>query len=573
MIIFKTVRWKNFLSTGNVFSEIQLDASPATLIVGANGAGKSTFLDAMCYALFDKPFRKITKGQLVNAVNEKELVVELEFSIGSREYMVRRGRKPNVFEIYLNNEKTKEEASTLEQQKYLEQSILGLNYKSFTQVVVLGSSCFVPFMQLTPPNRREVIEDLLDIRIFSTMNGILKERCKGIRETIREVEYQFELAKNKVESQQSLIEHLKEQSNANTTRRKAEIETVDKEIQDITILVDKDLDLSKSYEESLVEYQTVDTDLSQLRIYESRFKDKQKAFKKEYKFFESNEHCPTCKQTITEELRTNKKSGITDQLKEVEEAAEKLRGELDSILVKIAEKNDIVKELSRCQQAISESQREIQYRKRQIKAIERKIDEATGSNSSLKKEKDKLKELAKDGLKVEESLLDEKRVRDNYNTVTNMLRDTGIKSTIIKKYLPIMNQLINRYLKELDFYVSFELDENFMETIKSRFRDEFSYASFSEGEKMRIDLALLFTWRTIAKMKNSANTNLLILDEIFDSSLDTSGTDDFLKILHTVSDNTNVFVISHKTESLQDKFASTLKVEKKQNFSVISKEE
>ena len=573
MIIFKTVRWKNFLSTGNVFSEIQLDASPATLIVGANGAGKSTFLDAMCYALFDKPFRKITKGQLVNAVNEKELVVELEFSIGSREYMVRRGRKPNVFEIYLNNEKTKEEASTLEQQKYLEQSILGLNYKSFTQVVVLGSSCFVPFMQLTPPNRREVIEDLLDIRIFSTMNGILKERCKGIRETIREVEYQFELAKNKVESQQSLIEHLKEQSNANTTRRKAEIETVEKEIQDITIVVDKDLDLSKSYEESLVEYQTVDTDLSQLRIYESRFKDKQKSFKKEYKFFESNEHCPTCKQTITEELRTNKKSGITDQLKEVEEAAEKLRGELDSILVKIAEKNDIVKELSRCQQAISESQREIQYRKRQIKAIEKKIDEATGSNSSLKKEKDKLKELAKDGLKVEESLLDEKKVRDNYNTVTNMLRDTGIKSTIIKKYLPIMNQLINRYLKELDFYVSFELDENFMETIKSRFRDEFSYASFSEGEKMRIDLALLFTWRTIAKMKNSANTNLLILDEIFDSSLDTSGTDDFLKILHTVSDNTNVFVISHKTESLQDKFASTLKVEKKQNFSVISKEE
>ena len=573
MIIFKTVRWKNFLSTGNVFSEIQLDASPATLIVGANGAGKSTFLDAMCYALFDKPFRKITKGQLVNAVNEKELLVELEFSIGSREYMVRRGRKPNVFEIYLNDTKTKEEASTLEQQKYLEQSILGLNYKSFTQVVVLGSSCFVPFMQLTPPNRREVIEDLLDIRIFSTMNGILKERCKGIRENIREVEYQFDLAKNKVETQQALIEHLKEQSNANTTRRKAEIKTVEKEIQDITIVVDKDLDLSKSYEESLVDYQNVDASLSQLRIYESRFKDKQKAFKKEYKFFESNEHCPTCQQAITEELRTNKKSGITDQLKEVEEAAEKLRGELDSILVKIAEKNDIVKELSRCQQAISESQREIQYRKRQIKAIEKKIDEATGSNSSLKKEKDKLKELAKDGLKVEESLLDEKRVRDNYNTVTNMLRDTGIKSTIIKKYLPIMNQLINRYLKELDFYVSFELDENFMETIKSRFRDEFSYASFSEGEKMRIDLALLFTWRTIAKMKNSANTNLLILDEIFDSSLDTSGTDDFLKILHTVSDKTNVFVISHKTESLQDKFASTLMVEKKQNFSVISKEE
>ena len=573
MIIFKTVRWKNFLSTGNVFSEIQLDTSPATLIVGANGAGKSTFLDAMCYALFNKPFRKISKGQLVNAVNEKDTMVELEFSIGSREYMVRRGIKPSLFEIYLNGEKLKEEASQLEQQKYLEQSILGLNYKSFTQVVVLGSSCFVPFMQLTPPNRREVIEDLLDIRIFSTMNGLLKERVKGIKDTIREVEYQFELAKNKVETQQSLIAHLKEQSNANTARRKSEIINLETEIKDITILVDKDLDLSKSYEKSLEDYQNVDASLSQLRLYESRFKDKQKAFKKEYKFFESNEHCPTCQQAITEELRTNKKSGITDQLKEVEEAAEKLRGELDDILVKISKKNDIVKELSRTQQAISEAQRETQYRKRQIKAIERKIDEATGSSSSLKQEKDKLKELAKDGLKVEESLLDEKKVRDNYNTVTNMLRDTGIKSTIIKKYLPVMNQLINRYLKELDFYVSFNLDENFLETIKSRFRDEFSYASFSEGEKMRIDLALLFTWRTIAKMKNSANTNLLILDEIFDSSLDTSGTDDFLKILHTVSDKTNVFVISHKTESLQDKFASTLKVEKKQNFSVITQEE
>ena len=573
MIIFKSIRWKNFLSTGNAFSEIRLDASPATLIVGANGAGKSTFLDAMCYALFNKPFRKISKGQLVNAVNEKDTMVELEFSIGSREYMVRRGIKPSLFEIYLNSEKLKEEASQLEQQKYLEQSILGLNYKSFTQVVVLGSSCFVPFMQLTPPNRREVIEDLLDIRIFSTMNGILKEKCKLIRESIREVEYQFELAKNKVETQQALIEHLKEQSNANTSRRKAEIENLEIEIKDITKSVDEDLELSKSYEDSLKEYANVDASLSQLRIYESRFKDKQKAFKKEYKFFESNEHCPTCQQAITEELRTNKKSGITDQLTQIETATEQLKGELDDILVKISNKNEIVQELSKTQQAISEAQREIQYRKRQIKAIEKKIDEATGSNSSLKKEKDKLKQLAKDGLKVEESLLDEKKVRDNYNTVTNMLRDTGIKSTIIKKYLPIMNQLINRYLKELDFYVSFELDENFLETIKSRFRDEFSYASFSEGEKMRIDLALLFTWRTIAKMKNSANTNLLILDEIFDSSLDVSGTDDFLKILHTVSDKTNVFVISHKTESLQDKFASTLSVEKKQNFSVITKEE
>ena len=428
-------------------------------------------------------------------------------------------------------------------------------------------------MQLSPPNRREVIEDLLDIRIFSTMNGILKERVKGIKETIREIEYQFELAKNKVEMQQSLIANLNEQSNANVARRKKEIVELDGEISNISIGVEDNLKLTKSYEKSLIKYQKVDTELSQLKVYESRFKDKQKAFKKEYKFFESNEHCPTCHQTITANFRSAKKVEITTQLGEIDKATVELKGKLDSILEKIKEKSDLTKELSRCQQAISDSQKEIQYRKRQIKAIEKKIDESTGGSSSLKQEKDKLKQLAKDGLKVEESLLDEKKVRDNYNTVTNMLRDTGIKSTIIKKYLPVMNQLINRYLKELDFYVSFELDENFMETIKSRFRDEFSYASFSEGEKMRIDLALLFTWRTIAKMKNSANTNLLILDEIFDSSLDTAGTDDFLKILHTVSDKTNVFVISHKTESLQDKFASTLRVEKKQNFSVISKEE
>ena len=573
MIIFKSVRWKNFLSTGNAFSEIRLDASPATLIVGANGAGKSTFLDAMCYALFNKPFRKITKSQLVNAVNEKDTMVELEFSIGSREYMVRRGIKPSLFELYLNNVKLNEEASQIEQQKYLEQSILGLNYKSFTQVVVLGSSCFVPFMQLSPPNRREVIEDLLDIRIFSTMNSILKERVKGIKETIREVEYQFELAKNKVEMQQSLIANLKEQSNANIARRKDEIVGLEGEISSISTDVTDNLELTKSYEKSLLKYQKVDADLSQLKIYESRFKDKQKTFKKEYKFFEENEHCPTCQQTITANLRTAKKVEITTQLRDIDKATVELQGKLTSILKQVEEKSTIVSQLSDTQRKISDAQREINWRKKQIKQIEDKINEATGSSSNLKKEKDKLKQLAKDGLKVEESLLDEKKVRDNYNTVTNMLRDTGIKSTIIKKYLPIMNQLINRYLKELDFYVSFELDENFVETIKSRFRDEFSYASFSEGEKMRIDLALLFTWRTIAKMKNSANTNLLILDEIFDSSLDTAGTDDFLKILHTVSDKTNVFVISHKTESLQDKFASTLQVEKKQNFSVISKEE
>ncbi len=571
MILFKSVRWKNFLSTGNVFSEIRLDASPATLIVGTNGAGKSTFLDAMCFALFNKPFRKITKGQLVNAVNERDLLVEIEFSIGSRDYMIRRGAKPNVFEIYLNGEMLNQEASAQEQQKHLEQSILRLNYKSFTQVVILGSSCFVPFMQLTPPNRREVIEDLLDIRIFSTMNTLLKEKVKGVKETLRECDYQYELVKQKVEMQQRFIADLKEQSSANNARRRKDIESLEDEITFLMTDVAEGLEVSASHDKSLDSYGNVEEELAQLRLYESRFVDKKKAFKKEFKFFDKNDSCPTCKSIITEDVRADKKAEITASIDEIDEASIALQKKLKSILQQVSDKQIVLSDLMQVQQKISACNKEIQWKKKEIKKIEDKINSADTNN--LSREKEKLQELASVGMKVENDLSTNRKTRDNYDTVTNMLRDTGIKSVIIKKFLPVMNQLINRYLKELDFYVSFDLDENFEETIKSRFRDEFSYASFSEGEKMRIDLALLFTWRTIAKMKNSANTNLLILDEIFDSSLDVSGTDDFLKILHTVSDNTNVFVISHKTESLQDKFASTLVVEKKQNFSVITKEE
>ena len=571
MIQFKSVRWKNFLSTGNAFSEIRLDASPATLIVGTNGAGKSTFLDAMCFALFNKPFRKITKGQLVNAVNERDLLVEIEFSIGSRDYMIRRGAKPNVFEIYLNGEMLNQEASVQEQQKHLEQSILRLNYKSFTQVVILGSSCFVPFMQLTPPNRREVIEDLLDIRIFSTMNTLLKEKVKGVKETLRECDHQYELVKQKVQMQQRFIADLKEQSSANNARRSKDIESLENEITFLMTDVAEGLEVSASHNKSLDSYGNVEEELSQLRLYESRFDDKKKAFKKEFKFFDKNDSCPTCKSVITEDVRANKKAEITASIDEIDEASIALQKKLKSIVQQVSDKQIVMSDLMEVQQKISNCNKEIQWKKKEIKKIEDKIKNA--DNNNLTREKEKLQEIASTGMEVEKELSTNRKVRNNYDTVTNMLRDTGIKAGIIKRYLPVMNQLINRYLKELDFYVSFDLDENFEETIKSRFRDEFSYASFSEGEKMRIDLALLFTWRTIAKMKNSANTNLLILDEIFDSSLDVSGTDDFLKILHTVADNTNVFVISHKTETLQDKFASTLVVEKKQNFSIITKEE
>ena len=569
MILFKTVRWKNFLSTGNAFTEVRLDSSASTLIVGSNGAGKSTMLDAICFALFNKPFRKITKGQLVNAVNEKDTLVEIEFSIGSREYLVRRGIKPNLFEIYLNGTMLNQEASVQDQQKTLEQSVLKLNYKSFTQVVVLGSSTFVPFMQLTPPNRREVIEDLLDIRIFSTMNTLLKDRVKSLKDSIRDHEYKLDMAKERVEMQQRFITDLKEQSAANNAQRQGEITSLRDEIVKVQEMVDADMKLCAELQGQVTQYATVDEELGKLRVFESKFKDKKKTFQRDLKFFKKNDTCPTCKQSITEEFRTSKEATITDSISELEKASVDLQAKIDDITTSVTAKQNLLESIQNLQQEIASNNREVRWKQDAIGKIEESIEKTNGGGANLKREQAKLKEIARDGIEVEKNLSFKKKDRDNHDVITNMLRDTGVKAGIIKRYLPIMNQLINRYLKELDFYVSFELNENFEETIKSRFRDEFSYASFSEGEKMRIDLALLFTWRTIAKMKNSANTNLLILDEIFDSSLDVSGTDDFMKILRAFSEDSNVFVISHKPDAMQDRFESVLVVEKKQNFSTI----
>ena len=573
MIHFKNVRWKNFLSTGNAFSEMCLDCNHSTLIVGSNGAGKSTVLDAICFALFNKPFRKITKGQLVNAVNEKETLVEIEFNIGSREYLIRRGIKPNVFEIHLNGNMLNQEASAAEQQKSLEQNILKLNYKSFTQVVILGSSTFVPFMQLSPPHRREVIEDLLDIKIFSTMNLILKDRVKTLREQIRDLEYKMEITKEKVQMQQRFIQDLKTQSKENNVQRHTEI----RKLQDEIALTQKEnednLVSCTALQTDLKKYDSVDDEHNKLRIYESKFADKFKKLRSDYKFFDKNDTCPTCKQSIDEELRTTKKTSITSSISELENANSELNDKLKKIKEDLQSKKDLLSQLQELNAQMVSNNKEISWKEQSIKKLNDQIAKQEGGGANLKREQEKLKELAKEGVSIEKYMSTSKHDRDNHDVVVNMLRDTGIKSNIIKKYLPVMNQLINRYLKELDFYVSFELNENFEETIKSRFRDEFSYASFSEGEKMRIDLALLFTWRTIAKMKNSANTNLLMLDEIFDSSLDSSGTDDFMKILRTFSEDTNVFVISHKPDVLQDKFERLLRVEKKQNFSTIIEEQ
>lgn len=569
MIVFQTIRWKNFLSTGNSFTEIDLKSNPSTLIVGSNGAGKSTMLDAICFALFNKPFRKINKPQLVNAINEKDCVVEVEFKVGSTEWKIIRGQKPNLFEIHRNGVPLNQEASAKDQQTWLEQSVLKLNYKSFTQVVILGSSTFVPFMQLAPAHRREVIEDLLDIRIFSSMNTILKDRVRSLKDSIRDKDYQFELAKERVEIQQRFIADLKEQSHQSNVQRQSQITDLRTEIEYMTKNISSWSASIEELNEKVVPFDKCEEQLKELSTYRTRFTDKNKKLNSDHKFFDKNDSCPTCKQSITEELRTEKKETILSQLLELEKANTDLEAKISVINGQLIEKNAILKEIAVINQEITSKNKEISWKQSAIKKIEDSIEKTDGGGENVKREQDKLKQLINDGLEIEKDISDKKKELANHEVVVSLLKDTGIKSQIIKKYLPVMNQLINRYLKELDFYVSFELNENFEETIKSRYRDDFSYASFSEGEKMRIDLALLFTWRMIAKMKNSACTNLLCLDEIFDSSLDNAGTDDFIKILKSFADNSNVFVISHKPDILQDKFSRVLRVEKKLNFSTV----
>ena len=570
MIVFERIRWKNFLSTGNAFSEVDLKGSPSTLVVGSNGAGKSTMLDAICFVLFKKPFRKISQAQLINAVNEKEMLVSIEFTIGSTHWQVNRGVKPNIFEIFRDGKPLNQESNQRDQQVWLEQSVLKLNYKSFTQVVILGSSTFVPFMQLTAPNRREVIEDLLDIKVFSTMNGILKDRAKGLRDTILNQQYALDLVKEKVEIQQRFIEDIKQNQENNRRAKSTDISTLQAEVDTLEETIITATETVENLSKEVDNMGDVSAKLNELNIFQSKFKDKTKSLNKELKFYNDNDTCPTCTQSITIDLRTAKKTGINTQLEELNSATTDLQKKLTTVKDKLSQKEAKMKEIRDIQSNITANIKEVGWKKKSIFKIQEEINAPRTDN--LKREKNKLKTLIKEGLDGETDLKDVKAKKENFDVCSQLLRDTGIKSQIIKKYLPIMNQLINKYLNELDFYVSFDLNENFEETIKSRFRDEFCYASFSEGEKMRIDLALLFTWRTIAKMKNSANTNLLILDEIFDSSLDIAGTYDFMKILRSFNDSTNVFIISHKPDVLQDKFDRILRVEKKQNFSVINEE-
>ena len=568
LITFKYVRWKNFLSTGNNFTEIQLDRSPTTLIIGENGAGKSTILDALCFGLFNKPFRNISKKQLVNSVNNGSTVVEVEFNVSGKDVKVVRSIKPNKFEVYVNDNMINQDANARDYQKYLEQQIMGLNYRSFTQVVILGSSTFVPFMQLSTKARREVVEDILDIKIFSLMNFLLKGKTKQINEELRDVEYQFDLTKDKITLQQKFIKEVVENKSSIISEHKQKIfdnkSTIDFKTDDIKALeLEKD-ELSIDAEEKL----KLEQKIQQLSKTEAALTNKRKHHEQQIQFFSESDECPTCTQQIDAttksekiELATSKIGEIGTALGDVEKLENEGRDRLNQILIDLETIRQKDVEVAKIRSSIRELESFNEKLAKDIETYEK------GSVSDDDKEK-----LAK--LKGQLELIDEQKGKlkedQFYNNVAReLLQDSGIKTKIVKQYLPIMNKLVNTYLSSMDFFVQFHLDENFNETIKSRFRDEFSYASFSEGEKMRIDLALLFTWRAIAKMKNSTNTNLLILDEIFDSSLDGTGTDDFLKILNTFHDQ-NVFVISHKQDMLFDKFRSVLKFEKVKNFSRIA---
>jgi DNA repair exonuclease SbcCD ATPase subunit len=571
MIIFEKCRWKNFLSTGNYFTEIDFTRSTNTLIIGQNGAGKSTILDALCFGLFGKPFRKINKPQLLNSINQKDGVVEVEFSIGTKKYKIIRGIKPNVFEIYCNGIMVNQDAAVKDYQEHLERLILKLNYKSFTQIVILGSASFVPFMQLSASDRRTIIEDLLDIQIFSSMNGLVKTKLSEIKDSNTRVKYSLELTGEKITLQKQNIEEHKKHNDAEIEKKKQEIlnsETQVGKLHTDIELIQKHINVLNSKINDSVAMQKKSTKLLQL---ESKLESKVKKIDKEITFYEENDNCPTCKQHIDDTFRHGELARSNQTKGEIGVGLKDIEKEIEKTNKRIEEIQKIVKHIQEHNNEVVKHNSTISAVNKYIGKIQQEINELSNRKDNLEEENAKLKELKKqlgDILKEQEVISTEKQY---YDFASALLKDGGIKTKIIKQYLPVMNKLINKYLAAMDFFANFNINENFEEIIKSRHRDEFSYDSFSEGEKMRIDLALLFTWRQIAKLKNSTNTNLLILDEVFDSSLDTVGTDEFLKLLHSLDNDTNVFVISHKGDQLFDKFRSVIRFEKKNNFSRIAK--
>ena len=568
MIIFKKIRWKNFLSTGNVFSEIDLTASRTNLIIGSNGAGKSTILDALTFALFGKPFRKINKPMLVNSINEKDLLTEIEFSIGKQDYKVVRGVKPNKFEIYCNNQLWNQESTLVEQQKNFEQNVLKMNYKSFTQIVVLGSSTFVPFMRLPLAQRREIIEDILDIQVFSTMNVLLKDKIRENNEEVREIDYQIDLLKDKIELQKQHMLTLEKRTQEEIDRKQEKIKEYKKtELQgaeDVQILTKQISNLN----EEMQEYQSAGEKIKKLNTFLTKVQVKMQTCKKEHDFFEKNHVCPTCTQELSDTLRNEKIQTGQTKLDEMDIGFQEIKSAIEEEESRFAKFTDLSTEVNGINTTISQTNFQLMTIRKQVETLQDEIKELEGSTPDKKAEFTKLQTLVNDKKDLSSQHATLKQDRDVLTTAGQLLKDNGIKSRIIKTYLPTMNKLINEFLQRMEFYVNFTLDENFEEIIKSRYRDVFSYDSFSEGEKARIDIALLLTWRSIAKLKNSVDTNLLILDEIFDGSLDQQGGSDLGWILRNFDDTTKVFVISHK-ESLEGKFDRTITAVKEKNFSVL----